>query len=237
MVGHLDDQRGRRSDIDVHLRAVAEVDHLRHDACDGVVPVPTGSSAPWTVMRSGRMTMAASPGLAAPSSTAAPRRVPSAEPPLSRCRPRARRRQRCWRRPESGDEGGRRGVDLLGRPTCSSSAKTAIWSLMVSFLLVVGDVHERDADLALHGAQLQLQLLAQLGVQRTERLVEQQHLRASTSARASATRCCCPPDSWAGRLREIAHPRQLECFADTRLGSSLDAFWYSARTRRCPTPS
>ena len=40
MVGHLDDQRNGRSDVDVHLRAVAEVDHLRHDSCDGVATVP-----------------------------------------------------------------------------------------------------------------------------------------------------------------------------------------------------
>ena len=45
------------------------------------------------------------------------------------------------------------------------------------FLLVVRDVDERDADLALQRAQLELQLLAQLRVERAERLVEQQHPR------------------------------------------------------------
>ena len=44
-------------------------------------------------------------------------------------------------------------------------------------LLVVRDVHERDADLALDAAQLHLQLAAQLEVQRAERLVEQQRAR------------------------------------------------------------
>ena len=42
-------------------------------------------------------------------------------------------------------------------------------------LLIVGDVHERDADLPLQRDQLELQGLAQLRVERTERLVEQQH--------------------------------------------------------------
>ena len=42
-------------------------------------------------------------------------------------------------------------------------------------LLVVGDVEERDPDLALDRLQLHLHLLAQLQVERAERLVEQQH--------------------------------------------------------------
>ena len=45
-------------------------------------------------------------------------------------------------------------------------------------LLVVGDVDEGDADLALDALELDLHLLAQLEVERAERLVEQQHLRA-----------------------------------------------------------
>ena len=44
-------------------------------------------------------------------------------------------------------------------------------------LLVVGHVHERDADLALDALELELEALAELEVQRTERLVEQQHVR------------------------------------------------------------
>jgi hypothetical protein len=43
--------------------------------------------------------------------------------------------------------------------------------------LVVRHVHERDARLLLHADELELHLLAQLGVERCERLVEQQHLR------------------------------------------------------------
>ena len=44
------------------------------------------------------------------------------------------------------------------------------------FLLVVRDVDERDADLALDALQLGLHLLAELEVERAERLVEQEHL-------------------------------------------------------------
>ena len=40
------------------------------------------------------------------------------------------------------------------------------------------DVDERDADVALDALELDLHLLAQLEVERAERLVEQQHLRA-----------------------------------------------------------
>ncbi len=43
--------------------------------------------------------------------------------------------------------------------------------------LRVGDEHERDADVALQADQLDLHLLAQLRVERAERLVEQQQAR------------------------------------------------------------
>ena len=46
------------------------------------------------------------------------------------------------------------------------------------FLLVVGDVDERDADVALEVGQIDLEVLAQAGVEGAERLVEQEHLRA-----------------------------------------------------------
>ena len=44
-------------------------------------------------------------------------------------------------------------------------------------LLVVGDVDEGDAQLLLHALELHLHLLAQLQIQRAQRLVQQQHLR------------------------------------------------------------
>ena len=45
------------------------------------------------------------------------------------------------------------------------------------FVLVVGHVDEGDAHGALHVLELKLHFLAELEVERTERLVEQQHLR------------------------------------------------------------
>ena len=45
-------------------------------------------------------------------------------------------------------------------------------------LLVVRHVDERDPDLALDRLELDLHLLAELEVERAERLVEQEHLRA-----------------------------------------------------------
>ena len=44
-------------------------------------------------------------------------------------------------------------------------------------LLVMGDQHEGDADIALQVLQLDLHVAAQLAVESGERLVEQQHLR------------------------------------------------------------
>jgi hypothetical protein len=55
-------------------------------------------------------------------------------------------------------------------------------------LLVVRDVDEGQPDLLLDLLELDLHRLAQLQVERAERLVEQQDLRRLTSARASATR-------------------------------------------------
>ena len=43
--------------------------------------------------------------------------------------------------------------------------------------LGVGHENERDADIALQAYQLDLHLLAQLGVERAQRLVEQQQTR------------------------------------------------------------
>ena len=45
------------------------------------------------------------------------------------------------------------------------------------FLLVVGDIEEGDADLGLDALELGLHLLAELEIERAERLVEQQHRR------------------------------------------------------------
>ena len=62
-------------------------------------------------------------------------------------------------------------------PTCSSEPAfiTAIWSDMrQGFFLIVGDEQERDADAALEVAQFAADLLAQLRIERGQRLVQQQ---------------------------------------------------------------
>jgi hypothetical protein len=56
-------------------------------------------------------------------------------------------------------------------------------------------------------ADLVAQLQAQLGVEVGKRLVEEQHIGADNEARASATRCCWPPESCVG-LRS-AYPLHL----------------------------
>jgi hypothetical protein len=61
-------------------------------------------------------------------------------------------------------------------------------------LLVVGDEQGRRAHLELDPSDLVAQLRPHLRVQGRQRLVEEQHGRLMASARARATRCCCPPD-------------------------------------------
>ncbi len=67
-----------------------------------------------------------------------------------------------------------RGRDLLDPPVVEDGDPVAHRQRLV---LVVGDVDEGDADIALDRLQLGLHLLAQLQVEGAERLVEQQHLR------------------------------------------------------------
>ena len=71
------------------------------------------------------------------------------------------------------DLGGR--ADLLDPPVVEHGQAVAHRQRL---LLVVRHVDERDADLLLDPLELDLHLLAQLEVERAERLVEQQHLRA-----------------------------------------------------------
>ncbi len=83
---------------------------------------------------------------------------------------------------EAGDERVRRVlVDLGGRADLLDPALVEHGEAVAHrerLLLVVRDVDERDPDLALDALELDLHLLAQLQVERAERLVEQQHLRA-----------------------------------------------------------
>ena len=72
-------------------------------------------------------------------------------------------------------------VDLLRRPALGDPAlghdRDAVRH-RERLLLVVGDEDEGDPDLALDLLQLDLHLAAELQVERAERLVEQQDLRA-----------------------------------------------------------
>ena len=83
---------------------------------------------------------------------------------------------------EAGDELGRRAlVDLGGRADLLDPAVVEDREAVAHrerLLLVVRHVDERDADLALDALELDLHLLAQLEVERAERLVEQQQPRA-----------------------------------------------------------
>ncbi len=67
-----------------------------------------------------------------------------------------------------------RAADLLDPPGVEHGDAVAHRQRLA---LVVGDVDEGDADLALDRLELDLHLLAQLEVERAERLVEQQHAR------------------------------------------------------------
>ena len=89
---------------------------------------------------------------------------------------------------EAGDEsGGRTLVDVFGEADLLDLALRHHRDAVAHherLFLVVRDVDERDADLALDAHELELHLLAQLQVERAERLVEQQH-RGLVHERAS----------------------------------------------------
>jgi hypothetical protein len=62
----------------------------------------------------------------------------------------------------------------------------------------VGDHHHRHALVGEVAASRLEDLAHQLRVERRGGLVEQHHVGSIASARAIATRCCWPPDRWAG---------------------------------------
>ena len=81
----------------------------------------------------------------------------------------------------------------------------------------MGDEHEGDAHLALDGLQLDLHLFAQLGIERPERFIEQQHLRvvdqrpgqghALPLATAELVGLAMPEAAQANRLEHLVGPR------------------------------
>ena len=89
-------------------------------------------------------------------------------------------------------------VDLVGRSDLLDAAVVHDDDLvgeLERLLLVVRDEQAGHAQLAVEVVEPGSQLLPDAGVQRAERLVEKQHLGRGASARASATRWRCPPDS------------------------------------------
>ena len=102
-----------------------------------------------------------------------------------------------------GERRGGRVVDLVGRADLLDPALVEHDDAVGQrerLALVVRDVDERRARLAVDAAQLDLHLEPDLEVERRQRLVEQQHAAGRlTSARASATRCIWPPESSCAR--------------------------------------
>ena len=69
--------------------------------------------------------------------------------------------------------------------------------------LVMRDVDRRHAELALQVLELGAHPCAELRIEIRERFVHQEEPRVRTMARASATRCRCPPESSAGAIEEL----------------------------------
>ncbi len=86
--------------------------------------------------------------------------------------------QEIGRADEIGDEAVRRSLIQLHRPAGLLDPTVAHDDDRVAhrqrLLLIVGHVHKGDPDLALEGLELELHLLAELEVEGTERLVEEQ---------------------------------------------------------------
>ena len=122
---------------------------------------------------------------------------------------------------EARDElGARVLVDLGGRPDLLDAAAVEDREPVAHrqrLVLVVGHVDERDPDLALDSLQLDLHLLAELQVERAERLVEQEHLRSvderagERDALAAARELARPPPAVARQLdgrERLVDPRR-----------------------------
>ena len=136
-------------------------------------PAPAGSAV--TSSDSGRTS--ATTGARGGAAPATGRRVPSS----SHLAVAQGRGQPVHRADELGDERGRRALvqlvgagDLLQPPGAHHADPVGDRQRLG---LVVGDEHGGDAELELDPADLLAQLHPHLGVQRRERLVEQQHLR------------------------------------------------------------
>ena len=102
--------------------------------------------------------------------------------------------------------------------------------------LVVRDVGHGQLQALLQRADLLAHAAAQPRVEVGQRLVEQQHRGSSTSARATATRCCWPPESSLGQARRRSRPGRRCPSSRGRAASRLVAGSRPARrgrSRRC----
>ena len=78
---------------------------------------------------------------------------------------------------------------------------------------IVGRHHDLDAARG-DGADHVLDRLGRGGIEAGGRLVEEQHVGSRASARASASRCCSPPDSRrAGRVARMLQPDERQQLA------------------------
>ena len=92
---------------------------------------------------------------------------------------------------------------------------------MSASALVVGDEDERDPELGLERLELDLEVLAQLRVERAQRLVEQQHARPQHQRARERDALLLPARQLIGLApRELGHVDQLERLADP-LGALL----------------
>ena len=101
--------------------------------------------------------------------------------------------------------------------------------------LVVRDVDECDSDLVLDPLQLELHLLAELQVERAERLVEQENTRMVHERAAESDPLLLAARELLGlALREPRQPDELEHLGDAPFSSPFGRPCARARRRRCP---
>ena len=96
----------------------------------------------------------------------------------------------------------------------------------------MGDVHEGDADLVVDGVELDEHVLAQLEVERGERLVEEQHLRAVDEGARDGDALLLPAGELVGVLPGVlAHLDHLQYRVDLLLDLGLGALREPERER------
>ena len=150
-----------------------------------------------------------------------------------------RPRQQVRRAEEAGDERRRRAlVQLLRRAELLDAAAVHDRDRVRHrhrLLLVVRDVDERDPDLVLDPLQLELELLAELQVERAERLVEQENPRLVHERARERDALLLP----AGELLRLAlcEPREADQLEDLLHAPARSSFATPFRSSPNPTLS